>query len=102
TLPSQATVAIEFGGEFQIPSSSQRGDMSLYPIVDGIPTPFTAQDSARYTAYSSNNNTQMTTQCSRLVTRVLAAGSHTVVLQATISSDQGARIRYHWLKVTTQ
>lgn len=102
TLSSQATVAIEFGAEYEIPSSSQRGDMSLYPIVDGIPPQFTAQDSARYAEYSSNNNTQVTTQCSRLVTRVLAAGSHTVVLQATISSDQGATIRYPWLKVTKQ
>jgi hypothetical protein len=102
TLPSQATVVIEFGAEFEILSSSQRGEMSIYPIVDGVSPQFTAQDSARFAEYSSNNNTSVTTQCSRLVTRLLTAGSHTVVLQASISSDQGATIRYPWLKATKQ
>jgi hypothetical protein len=100
TLSAQATVVIEFGGEFEVPSSSARGDLNLYPLVDGIPPQFFAQDAAHYNINSSNNNTLHVTQCSRLVTRVLAAGTHTVVIRASISSDQGATIRYPWLKVT--
>ena len=100
TLPFQATVVIEFGGEFEVPSSSARGDLNLYPYVDNNPPPFFPQDAAHFNINSSNPNTNHTTQCSRLITRVLGAGTHTVVLRASIGSDQGATIRYPWLKVT--
>lgn len=100
TLSAQTTVAVEFGAEYEIPSASNRGDLNLYPLTDGNPPQFIGQDSAHYSQFSSNNTTDVTTQCSRLVTRVLQSGSHTITLQATISSDLGATIRNPWLKVT--
>jgi len=100
TLPSQTTVVIEFGGQFEVPGATNRADLNLYPYVDGNPPQFFSQDAAYFSLNSGNNNTYFTTQCSKLVTRLLGAGTHTVTIWASISSDLGATIRNPWLKVT--
>jgi hypothetical protein len=100
TLPSDETVVLEFGGEYEMQSASAFVVMSLTPYVDNVGPPFPG-DTALFQEFSRFNQPDRVLQCSKLVTRSLTAGTHAVHLKASINGNSAsATIRNIWLKVS--